>query len=214
MPRAGTPSFDRATIWRRATPRAAPGEAEALDLLMKIVGGGSTSRLYKKLVVEDKVASNAGGYYCGLGPRLSARSASTRSPADGVSLDKVEAALDAVLAEVATKGVTEPELERAKKIYLADYVYESDNQSTLARRYGWALSVGRTIDDVEAWPDRIAKVTLDDVQKARGDLSRHPPLGDRPAAAGAPTSQPATGPSAARRGRQGDRCRADASSTP
>ena len=41
-------------------------------------------------------------------------------------------------------GVTEAELERAKRVYIADYVYESDSQSTLARRYGFrALVVGQ-----------------------------------------------------------------------
>ncbi len=48
---------------------------------------------------------------------------------------------------------------RAKSNYIAEYVYDSDSQSTLARRYGWGLVVGRTIEDVDAWPDRISKVT-------------------------------------------------------
>ncbi len=144
---------------------AAPGEAEALDILMKIVGGGSTSRLYKKLVMDDKIASNAGGYYGGAGLD-STKIAVYAVPADGVSLDKAEAAIDAVLDEVIAKGVTDAELDRSKANYIAEYVYESDNQSTLARRYGWGLVVGRTIEDIDAWPDRIGKVTSADVQKA------------------------------------------------
>ena len=48
-----------------------------------------------------------------------------------------------MLDEVRENGVTEAELERAKKAFLAEYIYESDNQSTLARRYGWALALGR-----------------------------------------------------------------------
>ena len=44
--------------------------------------------------------------------------------------------------------------------------YDSDNQATLARRYGWNLAVGRTVADVESWPDAISKVTTDDVKKA------------------------------------------------
>ena len=144
---------------------AQPGEAEALDILMKIVGGGSTSRLYKRLVVEDHVASSAGGYYGGSGMD-STKIAVYAVPSDGVELDKVEAAIDAVLAEVKAKGVTDGELERAKANYIAEYVYESDNQSTLARRYGWGLVVGRTVEDIDAWPGRIAKVTAADVKAA------------------------------------------------
>ncbi len=162
--RAGKASLHRYYLAPSYTT-AAPGEAEALDLLMKIAGGGATSRLYRKLVVEDHIASSAGGYYGGSGLD-SSKIGVYAVPADGASLDALEAGIDAVLAEIRDKGVTEAELERAKRLYLAEYIYESDNQSTLARRYGWALTSGRTVADVEAWPDRISKVTREDIKKA------------------------------------------------
>jgi len=142
---------------------ADPGEAEAIDVLMKIAANGPTSRLYKKLVVESKVASSAGGYFSSYGldgGKLSVYAVSS----DGNGLDKVEAAMDAVLDEIKAKGVTAEELERAKNNYVAEYVYESDSQNQLARRYGWGLSVGRTVADIDAWPERIAKVTAAQVQ--------------------------------------------------
>ena len=163
-PRAGKPSWNRAYI-APSYLTAEPGEAEALDLLMKIAASGPTSRLYQSLVVDDKVASSAGGWYSGAA-RDSGKIALYGVPADGVELDKVEAAIDAVLAEIRAKGVTAAELDRAKKTYLADFVYESDNQASLARRYGWSLTVGRTVKDIEDWPDRIAKVTVEDAHKA------------------------------------------------
>lgn len=172
-PRAGKPSLNRQYI-APSYVTAKPREAEALDLLMKIVGSGSTSRMYQTLVAERRIAASAGGYYSGMG-RDYGKIGVYAVPADGQTLDTVEAAIDEVLNDVATKGVTAEELERAKTLYLADYVYESDNQSTLARRYGWALVVGRTVADVEDWPARIASVTLDDVNaaaKAHFDLRR------------------------------------------
>ena len=143
---------------------AKPGEAEALDLLMKIAGSGSTSRIYKKLVVEQKLASSAGGDYSGYG-RDGGVIPLYGVAADGVSLEKVEAAIDDVLASIIKNGVTRAELARAKNSYLADYIYDSDNQVTLARRYGWNLAVGRTVADVEAWPANLSKVTINDVKK-------------------------------------------------
>jgi zinc protease len=131
---------------------------------MKIAGSGTTSRIYKKLVVESKLASSAGGDYSGYG--LDGGTISLYAVAsDGVSLPKVEAGIDAVLDDIVKNGVTEAELARAKRSYLADYVYESDNQATLARRYGWNMAVGRTVADIEGWPDAISKVTTDDVKK-------------------------------------------------
>lgn len=162
--RAGKASVHRIYI-APAYNTAAPGEAEALDLLLKVVGGGSTSRLYKKLVVEDKVASSSSGYYSGGAldyGKIAFHAIAAESGNAG--LDKAEAAIDSVLADVRRDGITQAELDRAKNLYLADYIYESDSQNTLARRYGWALTVGRKLSDVEGWPEAISKVTLDDVK--------------------------------------------------
>lgn len=144
---------------------AKPGEAEALDLMMKIVAGGSTSRLYKALVVDQKVAASAGGWYSGTGLD-SGRLALYGVAADKVSAEALEAALEKVIAEVRDEGVTQAELDRARKSYLAATVYDRDSQSKLARTYGWALSTGRSIGDVEQWPDRLKAVTVEDIQKA------------------------------------------------
>ncbi|MGD9803023.1 MAG: M16 family metallopeptidase [Hyphomicrobiaceae bacterium] len=163
-PRAGKPSLHRYYL-APAYTTAAPGEAEALDLLLKVLASGSTSRVYKALVVDEKVAASTGGWYSGAA-RDSGKIALYAVPVDGVGLDKVEAALDKVIADVRANGITEAELDRAKKSYLAEYIYQSDNQATLARRYGWSLSVGRSVKDIEEWPDRIAKVTVADTTKA------------------------------------------------
>jgi zinc protease len=163
-PRAGKASVHRLYL-APSYLSAKEGEAEALDLLLKIATSGPTSRLYKKLVMEDKLASSASGWYSGAA-RDSGKISIHAVAADGVDLDKVEAGIDAVMAEVRANGVTEAELERARKAYLAEYIYESDNQTSLARRYGWSLTVGRSLKDIEEWPARIAKVTRDDIKKA------------------------------------------------
>ena len=61
------------------------GTAEALDVLSAILGGGPTSRLYKTLVVDKKLAVEAGAYYSGYsrGPGTFAVYA---IPRDGVSV--------------------------------------------------------------------------------------------------------------------------------
>ncbi len=172
-PRAGKTSLSRDYVVPSYTT-AKPGEAEAIDILTKIAADGATSRLYKKLVVEDKVASSAGGSYNGSGLDYGTISLYAIA-ADGPKVEKIEAALDSVLDDIRANGVTQAELERAKSSLIADYVYENDNQASLARRYGWSLAIGRTVAQVEAWPDAISKVTLDDVKKAAGtylDLKR------------------------------------------
>jgi len=162
--RAGKASFHRDYV----TPSyvtAKPGEAEALDLLMKIVADGATSRVYKRLVVDEKIASSAGGSYSGSGLDSGTMSFYAVAAGDGSDLPKIEASLDKVLQEVREHGVTDDELKRAKSSYIADYIYENDDQASLARRYGWSLAIGRTIAQIESWPDAISKVTADDVKR-------------------------------------------------
>jgi zinc protease len=163
-PRAGRTSVNRYYIAPSYT-NAAPGEAEALDLLLKVMGGGTTGRMYKKLVVADQVASSAGGYYSGSGMD-SGKIGISAVVADGVSIDKAEASMDAVIADLKANLVTDEELMRAKKAYIAEYIYESDNQSTLARRYGWGLISGNTIAKIDAWPQELAKVTAEQIRTA------------------------------------------------
>ncbi len=162
-PRAGNASVRRYYL-APAYRKAEPGEAEALHVLMKIAGQGATSRLYQKLVAQQKLASSAGGWYSG--SNLDSGSIGVYAvAAQGVGLDKVEAGFDAVLHELRTELVTPDELERAKKAYIADFIYEADSQSALARRYGEGLVIGQTIAQINDWPNAIAKVTAEDVKR-------------------------------------------------
>ena len=162
-PRAGKP-----TLYRDyAVPGAQTGqqgEAAALSLLAKILADGPTSRLYKTLVVEEKIASSTDGGYWGASID-SGKIALYAVAADGIGLDKVEARLDDVIADVRKNGVTEAELNRAKAGEIAQYVYPRDSQSSLARRYGFELAIGRTIEEIEAWPSEIEAVTPEQIQK-------------------------------------------------
>ena len=131
---------------------------------MKIAGVGGTSRIYQKLVAEEKIASSAGGWYSGLS--LDSGSIGLYAvAAEGVPLDKVEQGIDRVVHELRENGVTEAELERAKKQFLAEFVYEFDSQEQLARRYGSGLALGMTIDQINSWPAAIAKVTVAQVKE-------------------------------------------------
>jgi len=142
-----------------------PGEAEALDLLAHIVGAGQNSRLYRKLVEERKLAINAGANYSGTTVDAT-RFSVYATPQAGTSLPDLEGAVDGVLAEVIENGVTEQELTRAKTRLIADTVYAQDNQATMARWYGGALTTGLSIEDIRTWPDRIRAVTAEQVRAA------------------------------------------------
>ncbi len=144
---------------------AKPQEAEALELLAAILGSTGTGRIYKKVVVEEKKASSAGAWYSGTALDYG-RFGVYAVPAGDTPLESVEAAIDAVLADVRDNGVTAAELERVRNSAIADIIYDADNQTNLARAYGWALMTGRTIEDVKNREAALQAVTLNDIKTA------------------------------------------------
>ncbi len=160
----------RQPAWGRSylAPSLLTGEtkhAYALEVLSDILGSGVTSRLYQALVVEGKLAHSAGSYYDanGRGPSLFGFYA---APRPGVSMETLEAGIEAELTKLLTKGVTQSEVSRAKKRMQAEAIYARDSLSAGARVLGAALAVGLKIEDVEAWPDRIGAVTVEQVNAA------------------------------------------------
>lgn len=144
---------------------AAPGEAEALEILAHMLGGGATSALYETLVVEEKIAVGAGAYYLGSAVD-DTRFWVYATPAPDVSLDALDQAIDRVIRKFVEEPIDAAHLTRAKTRLVADAVYAQDSQASLARWYGEALAVGLTIDDVVAWPARMEAVTAADVTAA------------------------------------------------
>jgi len=163
-PRVAQPSLQRSYMVPSATT-ARPGESEALDVLANVIGSGSTSRLYRELVVARSLASNAGAWYQETALDLS-RFGVYGTPRPGVSLPQLEDAIDEVIAEVVANGITAEEIERAKTRMVAAFVYAQDSQSSLARLYGSALTTGSTVAHVLARPDRIRAVTAEAVHEA------------------------------------------------
>jgi zinc protease len=158
------PSLHRAYLVPSSTT-AKPGESEALEVLSFVLGHGTTSRLYRTLVVDRELAVGAGGWYSGTA--LDATQFGVYgSPKPGVSLPKLEDAIDAVIDDVLAKGVTPDEVERAKNRLIADAIYAQDSQATMARWYGAALTTGSTVESVQSWPDRMRAVTADAVNAA------------------------------------------------
>lgn len=144
---------------------AQPGEAEALETLAYMLGGGATSALYDTLVVEKKLAVGAGAYYLGSAVD-DTRLWVYATPAPEVSLEALDAAIDGVLKSFMDAPIDADHLQRAKTRLVADAIYAQDSQASLARWYGEALATGLTIEDVRAWPERMEAVTAGDVQAA------------------------------------------------
>ncbi|WP_207457998.1 pitrilysin family protein [Azospirillum sp. SYSU D00513] len=158
------PSIRRA--WHAPSYRTdKDGHAYALQVLSEIMSGGSTSRLYRNLVVEQRVATSA---YLGYGPNSwdDTSVVAGATPAAGVPMDKLEQALEEQIRRVVEQGVTAEEVATAKKRMLAEAAYARDSLTGPAQALGAAIATGQTIDDVENWPVRIDAVTAEQVNAA------------------------------------------------
>lgn len=143
-----------------------------LTVLAEVIGGGTTSRLYRKLVIEEKIALSVGAFNGGggIGP---AAFGFFGVPAEGKSVEQLERAIEAELAVILRDGVDPTEVERAVMRMRSSAVFARDSVTRPANAVGRALAIGRTIEEIESWPDEVGAVTSEQVMEAaRAVLSK------------------------------------------
>jgi zinc protease len=156
--------------WRRhyLAPSYGAGQTQhayPLQVLAEILGGGASSRLYKALVLNDGPALSISADYApsAIGISTFGIYATARQ---GVAVNDLETAIDAELRRVIQNGVDPEEVKRAEERMQSASIYSNDSMSGPANIIGTALALGRSIDDVSAWPERIGKVTPAEIEAA------------------------------------------------
>jgi zinc protease len=168
--RVDQPSWSRVYV-APSYNRGETKHAYALQVLAEILGGGATSRLYQEIVVKQRLAASSGAGYSPSNFDYSTFYLYA-SPRTGVELDAVAKAMEAELAKLIETGITAEELARAKQVLIDRAAFARDNLRTGAMSIGVALTTGRTVADVEAWPEHIANVTIADVNAAARHVLR------------------------------------------
>ena len=149
-------------------PERDPGnqeEAAALLMLAYILGDGQNSVLTEKLQFESKKVVWNGAWYSDLSLDDTTFTV-IAAPAEGVSLQEAEDAIDKALSEFMEEGVDPEDLERIRAQIRAARIYELDDVGSIADEYGRALTSGLTIEDVQEWPDLLQSVTGEDIVNA------------------------------------------------
>ena len=144
---------------------AKDNDAYALQLLSEILGEGTTSRLYRRLVINDKSATDAASGYDPSAYDLGTFTV-YGSPVPGGDMKKVESAIADEVGLILKDGVTEDELKAAKERLRIETIKARDGLSGPAMVVATALVNGRSLQDVQTWPDRVAAVTVADIQRA------------------------------------------------
>ncbi|WP_425099249.1 M16 family metallopeptidase [Tropicibacter sp. S64] len=144
-------------------------KAAALTLLAELLGGGQTSVLSTKLQFDTQTAVYTSVFYDDTALDDTSLNMIV-VPAEGVTLEEAEAAMDKAVAEFMTDGVDAAALERIKFQIKASQIYERDNVQSLARKYGNALTAGLTVQDVQDWPEVLQAVTAEDIMAAAREV--------------------------------------------
>jgi zinc protease len=141
-------------------PRIDSPDQYACDLLATMLGGGKSSRLYRKLKNELGLVYNASFGFLTLkyeGPMM------VNAELDPANLTKVETAILEILKEAKEKGFSETELRKAKNTIKTDYFTSHESGLDIANDYArYNCNIGYAF--IQNYPQMIEKTTMADIQ--------------------------------------------------
>ena len=144
-------------------PAAYTPDSYPLNLASNILSGGESSRLYRKLVYEDRIAVQTAGF--GLfaeQPNLFFTFAvmnQGKTPAEG------EKAIEAILEQMKTTPVEAKELEKSQNQQIAGFILERETVQQIADALGRDAVIGGDPQLLNSELDRYLRVTPTDIQR-------------------------------------------------
>jgi zinc protease len=146
------------------------GDAES-DVLAYILGGGKSSRLYKRLVHEKQIAEDVSADNSSLLLGSVFEIEATAKP--GVKPEELQKAIDGVLAEFRSQGPSAAELVRARNVLQTGLVESLESFSAVANRLNQYNQYRHDPGYLETDFRRYSEVTAADLKRAAGrELSR------------------------------------------
>jgi zinc protease len=154
-------------------PATSHADYPALDLLSTILGQGESSRLNRVLARETKAALAAQSLMNPFGPRRGPGMLFALGIANqGVAVDSVEKLLNAEVERIASSGVTDAEVTKAKNQFRASKVNARQQAFALAEAVQYAAFYLGSPDAVNTDLDRYMKVTAADIKRVAATYLR------------------------------------------
>jgi zinc protease len=142
-------------------PGAAHADAPLLDVLAFVLGGGESSRIYKRLIAQTELATSAGAFaYTPPDPGLFVVTASLEAE----DVDKAYEAIVEELAIARVEGFTDEELERARTNLESDFVFRYETMQGQARELGYFLTVYGDPGYDRVYLERLNAATISDLR--------------------------------------------------
>lgn len=143
-------------------PEATHPDTVVLDVLAHVLGEGESSRLYRRMVVNEQVATSAGAF--AYTPRDPGMMIVTATFEPDKEAESAKAALEE-LAAVRDMPVTAAELARARANLRSDFVYRSQTVQGQAGELGQFAVVYNDLKYDQTYMDALDRVTVADLQR-------------------------------------------------
>lgn len=134
----------------------------AIDVLQMVLSGGETSRLYRKLKIEDELVHSVSGY------PMSLRDPGIFFITSVLEPEKAEKTIGATLdivGRLASEGPDHQELQKAKFNLESDFVYSRETMSGLAGKLGYFEATLGDLDYEKKYIEGIRRVSAEDVKR-------------------------------------------------
>jgi predicted Zn-dependent peptidase len=135
------------------------------DAITDIMGTGRTSRLYKSLVKEKKIAVASSGFQGFPGNKYPGLFLFYAVPARGRTNQECEQAIYAEIEKLKTEPVSPEELEKAKTRARADLIRQLASNGGLAAQLAFYEVISGDWRNLFKQLDKIEKVTAEDIQR-------------------------------------------------
>ena len=139
-------------------------EVYALDVLSSVLSGNDSARLNQKLVRETSLAVDVGAGYDSISRGRESLFELVGTPAEGKTVNELEAALLAQFELIKTGGVTQQELDRVKVAVIASDVYQRDSMFYQGMQIGQLETMGYSWRLLKEYPEKIKAVTSEQIQ--------------------------------------------------
>jgi zinc protease len=137
-------------------------EDPVLDIISTVLSSGKSSRLYQRLIEKEKLVSV-----------INAENDTRKDPGcfaiyaelrEEAKPQKVEKIILQEIEKLKKDPVTEEELNKAKNIISADFIFDAETAENLAWKVGYIHTVA-SYQYLDTYLDRISSVTEADIQK-------------------------------------------------
>ncbi|MEI7473699.1 MAG: pitrilysin family protein [bacterium] len=134
----------------------------SLDVLATILGDGDSSRLYQSLKEKTNIVTSIDAGHMSLKDDSVFYISSEMKPEN---YKKAKEEVIKQINKVRVDGITDEELNRAKKLLERQFLYNSESVEEIANTIGYCMTINNNLDCYTDYTEQISKLTKEDIKK-------------------------------------------------